>query len=388
MRILIDSSQIPVARTGVGVYAEHLIREIAALLRPEDMLFVLVQDDDELLLHDIAAQPNVRAIRLRSHFFRSRLLLAFYEQIFLPWVLLYCRIDLIHSLHYTFPFLCPCSRIVTLHDMTFFLWPQMHTRARRIVMPFFIKMALRHAEAILFVSKATRKDAEALFGKGVNLRFVTPLGVDRAYFNRPPDETIASTLSLLKIQKPYVLFLGTLEPRKNVIRLVEAFEHVGQQYHSHTLVIAGGLGWHFEAALQFIENSSMKARIHRLGYVSKQHKHELLAGCDLLAYPSLYEGFGLPVLEGMAAGVPVVTSNVSSLPEVVGDAAATVDPSSKEQISNALELVLSDKIYGDWLRKAGKARAREFTWERTARMTYAAYLKTLGSTEALESTLE
>ncbi len=373
MRMLIDSTQIPLARTGVGIYAEQLIKELTLILRPEDILFVLIQTDDAQLQKLIAGQAYVRPILIPSYLFRNRLALAFYEQCILPWVLLFYHIDIVHSLHYTFPLICPCSRVVTIHDMTFLLWPEMHTRSRRIVMPFFTKMALRHAECVLFVSGSTQKDAEEMFGIGSNLRSVTPHGVDQAYFS-PAPMLIERTLSHLSIHQPYILFLGTLEPRKNLVRLIQAFESFAERC-PHILVIAGGLGWNYEAALQSIERSSIKKRIVRLGYVSAVDKIPLIAGCDLLVYPSLYEGFGLPVLEGMAAGVPVVTSNTSSLPEVAGRAAVLVNPSSADEIAKAMHSVLSDKRYSDWLRQAGREQARKFTWVRTATLTYAAYRK-------------
>jgi len=375
MRILIDTTQIPLRRTGVGLYAEHLIQKLIPILQLQDRLFVLVQDDDVYIRQLVAAHANLSPIPISSRLFRNKLALTIYEQCVLPWIVLDRRIDLVHSLHYTFPLLCHCSRVVTIHDMTHSLWPEMHTFGRRVAMSFFSKMALRHAEGVLFVSASTQRDAERLFGSGRNLRNVTPLAVDHAMFEDIQPETIAETLSRIGIERPYILFLGTLEPRKNVVRLIEAFELVGQKHSQHKLVIAGKLGWHYAAVLEAIERSPLRKRIHRLGYVATEDKAPLIAGCDLLVYPSLYEGFGLPVLEGMAAGVPVITGNVSSIPEVTGDAAVLIDPSSVEQLSIAMDSVLSDHNYSDWLRRAGKEQAHRFSWERTARLTYAAYVR-------------
>ena len=373
MKILIDSTQVPRGRTGVGVYAEHLIHELAIISHPEDMIFVLVQKDDESMRKIIAGHASLHPLIIDSSLFRNRLALALYEQFVLPGILLYHRIDLLHSLHYRFPLLRPCSRIVTLHDMTHLLWPEMHTMGRRLTMSFFAKMALRHAEGVLFVSESTRRDAEHIFGVGQNLRSVTPLGVDNNCYSRISPAQTKDALLRLNIHRPYILFLGTLEPRKNLMRLIQAFELVGQHHSEHVLVIGGGLGWHYEPTLQALQTSPMKARIHYLGYISEQDKIPLIAGCDLLAYPSLYEGFGLPVLEGMAAGVAVVTSNTSSLPEVAGEAAIMVDPASVEQIATAISSVLSNRQYSEELRQAGKVQASQFSWEKTAELTYAAY---------------
>jgi len=342
-------------------------------LRPEDVLFVLLQDDDSSLKEVISGHPNVHPLFIPSHFFRNRLALAFYEQCILPWLVLYYRIDLIHSLHYTFPLVCPCSRVVTMHDMTFFLCPQMHTLGRRIVMPFFIKTALRHAEGVLFVSQSTRNDAEKMFGTGDNLRSVTPLGVDETYFAVVSQQQVKDMLLRLKIKAPYILFLGTLEPRKNVLRLIQAFASIGEKHPQHILVIAGGLGWNYQPALDAIEQSSLKQRILRLGYIAAEDKIPLIAGCDLMVYPSLYEGFGLPVLEGMALGVPIITGNTSSLPEVAGDGALCIDVTSIEELENSIREILENASLRKQLILRARLQAQNFTWSLTGRLTYYAY---------------
>ncbi len=260
-----------------------------------------------------------------------------------------------------------------MHDMTFFLCPKMHTRARRIIMPFFIRMALRHAEGVLFVSESTKRDTEHLFGAGNNLRYVTPLGVDELYFMNLPAARIEDVRARLNVHPPYILFVGTIEPRKNLLRLIRAFEKIAERHLDLSLVIAGGRGWNCEETLQALERSTVNARIRRLGYISEEDKLALTMGCSLLAYPSLYEGFGLPVLEGMAVGVPVVTSNVSSLPEVAGDAAILVDPTSVDKIAAAMDSVLSDNGCNALLRQRGPKQAKNFSWGRTAELTYGAY---------------
>lgn len=374
MRILIDSTPVPVGRTGAGIYADHLIEALAPLLRPDDRAFILVQSDDTHLRGLVACHPSLTELVVPSRVLRNRLALALYEQCILPLVVLRHRIDILHSLHYTFPLLCGAKRVVTLHDMTHSLHPEMHTRGRTLAMSGFARLAMRHADAVLFVSKSTRADAERLFGPGNNFRAVTPLAVDKDAFANIAPDTIGETLSRLGIQQPYILFLGTLEPRKNLVRLIHAFDSLGPEYAAYRLVIAGKPGWHYDAALAAIENSPTKSRIQRLGYVAPEDKAGLIAGCAVLAYPSLYEGFGLPVLEGMAAGVPVVTSNVSSMPEIAGDAAVLVDPSSTEQIAEAIRSVLSNTTLAQRMRDAGKLRAAKFSWKETARLTYVAYV--------------
>jgi glycosyltransferase involved in cell wall biosynthesis len=202
---------------------------------------------------------------------------------------------------------------------------------------------------------------------------VTPLVVSPSFFSPPPAQAIQDTLQRHQIRSPYVLFLGTIEPRKNVDRLIAAFEGIGEKYPQHVLVIAGRLGWAYESVLAKIEASPLKQRILRLGYVSSADRLALLAACEVLVYPSIYEGFGLPVLEGMAMGRPVITSNVSSLPEVAGDAAITIDPTRTEQLEEALDHVLSDVELRKVLGEKGRRQAAKFSWSQTAERTYEAY---------------
>jgi glycosyltransferase involved in cell wall biosynthesis len=373
MRIVIDFTQIPRTRTGVGVYADHLVSELPTLLAPDDELFVLIQDDESALRIGAPADPRLHFETISSRIFRNRFALLAYEQIGLPTLLRRLRIDVIHSLHYTFPLFSRAARVVTIHDLTFFLWPQMHTRSRTIVFQPFIRAALGIVEAVVFVSDSTRRDAERLRASSGQVRIVTPLGVAEEAFAQPCEALIRMHLEQLRVGKPYLLFVGTIEPRKNLQLLIEAFDSVAHDFPDVSLVLAGKVGWHSETFDRAIKASKFRDRIRQLGYVDDEQKQALLAGSAALVYPSLYEGFGLPVLEAMALGIPVVTSNVSSLPEVGGDAAMLVDPASPAEIAAAVRNILSDAGLAAQLAKAGPERARAFPWSQTAEKTYAAY---------------
>jgi glycosyltransferase involved in cell wall biosynthesis len=373
MRILVDFSPIPLQRAGAGIYAENLVRRLPTLLGPDDVLFLLLQKDEVTLPPWFAGMKNVRLLFLPSRVFRNRLMSMLSEQLILPWLLLVHKIDVVHTLHYMVPLWAPARRVVTFHDLTHLLRPQMHTRARRLLMPVFVRSGWRFADVILFVSASTRRDAERVLPPRKMLNTVAPLGVSSEAFHRPADEDLRNGLSSLEIKQPYLLFIGTIEPRKNLLRIIRAFENIASQFPQHTLILAGGLGWGFEPVLAAIASSPVRERIRHLGYISEESKRVLLAGGDLLVYPSLYEGFGLPVLEAMAAGIPVVTSNISSLPEVVGSAAPMVDPESEEQLTAAMALLLSDRDLAKKYSGLGQQRARMFSWENTAAETYRAY---------------
>jgi glycosyltransferase involved in cell wall biosynthesis len=376
MSVLVDFTQIPLSRTGVGVYADHLVTNLLPLLRKDDLLTLVVQSDDLLIRAAVSGYANVHLVTIPSKIFRNRALLMIYEQLVLPIVAWAKRANLIHSLHYTHPLLSFTRRVVTIHDLTFLLFPELHTRSRRIVMPFFIRRAMKYADAVIFVSKATQDDAERLIGTGHNLRRVVPLGVATCPPVPQDDSSSEICLSGMGVERPYLLFVGTLEPRKNIIRIVHAFERVAESHPNLTLVLAGKFGWHTADIAAAMKNSPMRLRIHHLGFVTETEKWTLLRDCAMLVYPSLYEGFGLPVLEGMAAGAPVITSNLSSMPEVAGDAAVLVDPTSSDAIAAAIGKILRDVISATRLQKAGPAQASLFTWGRTATLTLDLYRDT------------
>ncbi len=377
MRVLIDFTQIPLSRTGVGVYADHLIGGLLPLLGSQDALILVAQSDDNTIRDMVRGHPKVCLKTVPAKIFRRRVLLLALEQVVLPLVAWANRAHLIHSLHYTHPLLSLTPRVVTVHDMTFFLFPELHTAWRQRVMRFFAARALKNAEGVLFVSEATRRDADRLFPQGRGLRRVAPLGVSSGRVIEVAHSGPISALRSLGISQPYLLFVGTLEPRKNIVRIVQAFERVAVGYQDLTLVLAGKPGWHTGGLINAIEGSPMRSRIHRLGFVSGPEKDLLLRNCAVLVYPSLYEGFGLPILEGMAAGAPVITSNSSSMPEVAGDGAILVDPSSVEDIASAIQELLSDQEKRSQLVGAGLRNSQRFTWEQTALATYQAYLDSI-----------
>ena len=377
VRILIDFTQIPLTRTGVGVYADHLIAHLVPLLTNHDKLIMLLQTDDTATIETLKNQPRVSLITIPSRWFRNRAILMLFEQCILPFIGLIERADIIHSLHYTYPLLAFSRCVVTIHDLTFLLFPEMHTLGRRWIMPFFIRRAMKHAKAIIFVSKATQRDAERMFPCGSNVRRVAPLGVSPPVSVENQGGASRMALSRMGVESPYLLFIGTLEPRKNIVRIVEAFERVARKHQNLTLVLAGKLGWHTGEIVARIESSDMRSRIRHLGFVSEAEKWILLRNCEMLVYPSLYEGFGLPVLEGMAAGAPVITSNLSSMPEVAGDAAFLVDPNSVEAITLAIEQIIDDGTLIKRLQDAGPAQAALFTWQKMAYSTYRLYVDTL-----------
>jgi len=239
-----------------------------------------------------------------------------------------------------------------------------------------LPLAIRGAAAVITDSERSREDILTHLSVKPGRVVSIPLAADRRFRPLPAAE-IAPVLHEYGVGQPYILYVGALESRKNLPRLLAAYARLREWSEQWRLVIVGARKWKFSPIFDTVQALGLEPHVHFTGYVADEHLPALYAGADLFAFPSLYEGFGLPVLEAMACGTPVVTSNTSSLPEVAGDAAILVDPTDVEQIANAMWLVLSQPDVAAALREKGLARAAQFTWERTARETIAVYERVL-----------
>lgn len=265
--------------------------------------------------------------------------------------------------------------VVTVHDLAFRLHPETAPQSTRWWLAQ-IERTLKQASRIIAVSESTKRDLLELYGVEAERVTVIAHGVDGDVFHPSPPEEIERVRRLFGIAGRYLLSLGGIEPRKNLPNLVKAFAQLPADGRP-TLVLAGGsVEWNPEgrdalrAALSEVP-WQVAERVVLTGYVGEQDKVALLSGAEALVYPSLYEGFGLPVLEAMACGTPIVTSDLSALPEVAGDAALLVDPRDPSAIASAVERVLDEKDLRRDLRARGMSRAADYTWEATARRTAA-----------------
>ncbi|MFN7933521.1 MAG: glycosyltransferase family 1 protein [Bryobacteraceae bacterium] len=252
----------------------------------------------------------------------------------------------------------------TVHDLTCWKMPELHTAANVAADERFAERILRKAQGLIAVSDATREDAIELLGIDEDRIETIHSGVSDSFFNVPVEDVLAIREDLA-LEKPYVLFVGTVEPRKNLDRLLDAWLGLGAEMRQEfELVIAGPVGWAPETEKRL---SAGAAGVRRLGYVAEEALPALTAGALAFAYPSLYEGFGFPVAQAMAAGVPVLTANVSSLPEVTGGDAELVDPLSVGEIRAGLERLLTSSSLREDLAIRGKERAQNYRWAKCAR---------------------
>ena len=259
--------------------------------------------------------------------------------------------------------------VVTVHDLAFRLYPKLFPPAWRHLFRLGLRRAARHADAIITVSRNTAEDLVQVTRVDPSRVHVIPLA---AWLPTGAAE-VEPVLERLKVTRPYLLFVGTLEPRKNLVRLVRAYRRAAGTGLPHSLVLAGPMGWGAQPLLRELKLAG-PGQVLLTGHADHPELDALYRGAAGFVYPSAYEGFGLPVLEAMSRGVPVVTSNVSSMPEVAGDAAILVDPRSVRDLAAAIIEVVRDDVAAG-LRVAGRARAERFSWAETARLTLEVYAK-------------
>lgn len=262
--------------------------------------------------------------------------------------------------------------VITVHDLVAFLFPNHHNKKATIIERVFLPLALHKVKAIITVSESTKRDLLKFFPKTK-----APVHVIYNAADQPvsvSDETRAAVRQKFHLPHKIVLDIGTLEPRKNHIRVLKAFAAIADKYPQYHLVIAGGKGWQYENVFKthaaiIKAQPHLKERIHFLGYVTLEELQTLYTLADLFVFPALYEGFGLPALEALTHGCPVIVPNNSSLPEVVGDAAVLVNPYSEEEIAQAIERILSNPEFAEKLRVKGLVRAQKFSWKKAGRKT-------------------
>jgi glycosyltransferase involved in cell wall biosynthesis len=266
--------------------------------------------------------------------------------------------------------------VITVNDVMALEHPEWFTRANALQQRLVLPRAVRAAARVLTPSRYTQERLVEICKADPGRVEVAPYGVDAAF---GPGPASGDLLERLGVTGPYVLTVGTLQPRKNLQLALRAFERVAAAGAPHSLVVVGARGWRDEPLLEALQASPAGRRVQLLGRVSDEELVELYRGADCLLFPSLYEGFGFPVLEAMACGTPVLCARSTSLPELAGDAAELADPDDLDAFGSALADLLASSSRRDELEAAGLIRAREFSWGRCAELTVAAYRRALES---------
>jgi glycosyltransferase involved in cell wall biosynthesis len=368
MRVALDCRTVTAAKTGDRTYALGLSRGLSQVDRENEYL---------LYTWEPTTLTEFGAANFRTVYLPAALGWTWTPLLF-PRDLARRQADLAH-VQYIVPPVTHCPVVTTIHDVAFRRYPKLFPIKHRLLLNWLIPLAARHAAAVVTGSEATRRDLMEFYDLPEEKIHVTPYAAEEIYQPQDRQAARAAVRRRLGVPAPYVLSVGVLQPRKNLPRLVRAYNRIAEQI-PHRLVLTGKAGWAGEELQEAARESPTGREPLFTGYVADADLPALYAGADLFVYPSLYEGFGLPPLEAMACGTPVLTSNASSLPEVVGDAGVTVDPYDEAAMAAAMAELLSDRSRLRALSEAGVARAAQFSWARTARETAAVYEQVLGTT--------
>lgn len=378
MKIGLDVDSLTIKSGGIGRYAVNLINHVAKILLNEGQneIFIFFHHSfDRDLIHKHSHLKFIdKYTNIKSNVLR--------KGIFLPFSIKRLNIDLFHGLdHIGIPFLYKnktCKYAVTIHDLIPRIYPSKFTIKHRLVQNTLLPHILRKADKIIVDSNSTKNDIIKFYPRYEDKIKVIYLGVESHFFPRSSQE-IEKVLNKYNFNFKYFLFLGTVEPRKNIVRVVDAFIRLKQEENiEHKLVIIGRKGWLYKKILEKISKTPFSHDIVFSDFMSDDDLPFLYSGAEIFLYPSLYEGFGLPVLEAMSCGSPVITSNLSSLPEVAGDAAILVDPMNVEEIVQAMEKLLRDRELRNELKRKSLERAKFFSWEMAAKETLHLYEDILG----------
>ncbi|HYF62280.1 MAG TPA: glycosyltransferase family 1 protein [Herpetosiphonaceae bacterium] len=373
MRIGYDITAISAQPSGVGNYAGYLLHHMVEAEPHHEYLLLSNRPAQPALLPSAAvARPAVQP-------FPSR---ALWMQLALPRGLRGLRPDLCHYPNSLGPLLNPCPYVVTIHDMTLSLLPQHHKFRTQLVVRPLIPLVARRAQRVITVSEHARQDVIRVLRIPAE-RVVAIPEAAAALFRPAPAADQARVRARYRLDRPYILYVGTLEPRKNLVRLIRAWHGLRRSGQiEHALVLTGARGWKDQAIFDTVRELGCADEVVFTGYVPRADLPALYSGAALFAFPSLSEGFGLPVVEAMACGAPVLISTAPALAEVAGDAAVQVDPASVAAIAAGLGRVLNDPALGADLRGRGLRRAASFSWQAAAQQTLEMYRSALASVQS------
>jgi glycosyltransferase involved in cell wall biosynthesis len=354
-------------RTGVGWYAFHVIQDLKKLIPSYHRVLLYSREPLRDGLEELPPNWESRVLRWPP----KRL----WTQARLSWEMLVRPPDLLFVPAHALPLILPRASVTTLHDVSFMVTPRAYGLFERWYQRWAVRHASRRSRAVLTVSEFSKSEITRYFATDPKKIFVTHLGFDAEVFRPLDDAEIGRVISKYGISRPYFIFVGRLEAKKNLSGLLRAFaefrENGGAQAGNFSLVLVGGRGVGYDREVRRARlNQEVKERVIECGYADKADMPFLVAGATALIQPSWYEGFGLPPIEAMACGTPVISSNVTSLPEVCGYAAMYANPGKPEEFAQAMSRVTKEPALLAELVRNGLKHAKQFTWRRTAEKTW------------------
>ena len=371
MRIAFDGTTLTPGRTGVGYYTEHLLHHLASEVEAAGHELVVISNqpiDTE--------QPLPRHVRVHDR--RRFPLRIVWMQMLAGRVLEDVRADVAHFTNGMVPLGTSAVRVVTIHDVSLKLYPQCHPVRRRVINRPLVAVAAKVADAVVAVSHSARHDLLKFHHIPEDRVSVVHEAAGPAFKPITDPRKQARIRMRYALPDRFLLYVGAIEPRKNLPRLMEAYKAARDRGLRHELVCVGPYGWSSRDLYGRVDELGLRRVVHFTGYVPSADLPVIYNLAELFVFPSIYEGFGLPVIEAMACGTPVITANSSSLAEIAGGVAETIDPHDTDALSDAIIRVARDRDWRKELSARGLARAQEFSWARTAKEMLALYSRVAG----------
>ncbi len=349
----IDASRAFVKnRTGIEEYSYQVIKHLRIELKDEQVILYLRWGDRKNIDFEIPAKWQVKEL-LKKYF---------WTQFGLSAELLVNPVDVLFVPAHTIPFIHPRRSVVTIHGLEYEFSPESYSLYSRIFHRFFIKKSCRWADKIIAVSDKTKQDLIKLYKTPADKIKIIPNGFS------PVNLEGVGKNEIIKANSPYLFFIGRLEERKNVVNIVKAFEILKKKYnYPGKLLLGGGRGYGYDKIKKVIKNSAYKTEIEELGFVSEKEKWRYFKYADTFLFPSLLEGFGIPIVEAQSMGTPVVTSDLSPMKEVAGDKRVIANPNEPSQLAEIVNKILQDKELREDVIKQGLKNIKKYSWEKTAR---------------------
>ncbi len=367
------------SKTGIGWYTYKLIYELAEQnIQNEVCAFdILNRNNSKKQLNTLFSEisnPDTIQCKINNYTLNglySRLD-GLYKHISFDF-LFNSKVDIHHAHNFFLPYKLKEPSVVTIYDMVYKLFPETMDQGNLDLLNKIMPRSVTESTKILTISENSKREISEILGIQPEKIAIAYPGYDPTIFKVIPKEQTIETLSKFNLKKPFILYLGTLEPRKNVERIVEAYASLTHLQRDYDLVLAGSIGWKSEKIFELIDRYNLKENVHITGYISQPEQVALYNEATCFVFPSLYEGFGMPALEAMACGCPVITSNTSSLPEVVGNAGILVNPLDSSEIASSIQSVLEDDARRTSMIQLNKQQITKFTWTNTAESVISLY---------------
>ncbi|MBE7548659.1 MAG: glycosyltransferase family 4 protein [Planctomycetia bacterium] len=366
MNIGINALSIRNQYAGIGVYTKYLIHALSQIdQKNRYVLFLNPENYNDLKV----GQDNFENVIVQAPLRKFYL----WEQVYLPFVLKKKQIDIFHGPRNVLPLLCKIKSVVTIHDLAFLLFPEVMKFNPFNYWSVFVKRSAVKADHIISVSESTKKDIVRLYNISEHKITVTHEACNNS-FKRIEDESALKRISQkYELPERFILYVGTIEPRKNLNVVLEAMDILKKNNLNIKLVIVGKKGWLYAGFFDTLQSLGLGNNVIFTGYVPAEDLPGIYNLAEIFVYPSKYEGFGLPLLEAMSCGVPVIASNVSSIPEVVGDAGILVRPDDPKEFAHKIYELLTDKETRAKMSSKGFERTKSFSWEKVAQKTLTVY---------------